>query len=280
MPQQEEYRFCEKRLAGLNPIGYGQQRCPAGFSVSVPRPYWMLHFVISGKGTFSTGNMTYNVGPSQIFIAHPHQTHTYKADLKEPWHYVWVLFDSEIQMPEILGTDVFAAPTAGKIFSEILETTGLEAGKEEYLAGKIWELMSLLIRLERGKQIRINPYVTKAKQYIEQNYMHGIKVTDIAKELNLDRSYFSTVFKRQTGISPQQYLSEFRLEQAAKMLVTDGGSVAAAAYLAGYNDIVNFSRMFKKHFGTAPSHYREMILAHEQKLQTPNIISFSDNLKH
>lgn len=263
---QEEYRLREKKLAGLNPIGYGQQKCPPGFTVGVPRPYWMLHFVLSGKGTFSTGNMTYSVGPSQIFVVHPHQTHTYRSDPKDPWHYIWVLFDSEIQMPGILSTDVFAAPTAGKIFSEMLETTAFETGKEEFLAGKIWELMSLLLRLESGKQIRVNPYISKAKQYIEQNYMRGIKVTDIAKELNLDRSYFSTVFKQQTGISPQQYLSEFRLEQAAKMLVTDDGSVAAAAYLAGYNDIVNFSRMFKKHFGTAPSRYREMILAHEKKL--------------
>ena len=258
----EEYKQTEKRLPGLNPVSYGQQKCEPGFSVNVPRPYWVLHFVVAGKGRFFTGGASYDIKPAQIFVIHPHQTHEYRADDADPWHYMWVCFDSDIDLPQILSTDVITAPDCGRIFSEILEATHLEAGKEEYLSGKIWELMSALLRLEAGRQSRQNPYVVKAKRYIEQNYMTGIRVTDIARELNLDRSYFSTLFRKYTGVSPQQYLNDYRLERAAHRLALGEDSVAAAAYYTGYSDIVNFSRMFKKHFGVAPSKYREMIMTH------------------
>ena len=260
----EEHRFKSKKLGGINPISYGQQKCDGGFSVAVPRPYWLLHYVISGKGTFSTGGMEYSVSPSQIFVIRPHQMHSYKADEQNPWHYMWVAFESEEKLPAILGTDVFAAPAAGKLFSEILEATRLEYGKEEFVSGKIWELVSLLLQTERGMTTTANRYVIGAKEYVSQNYMRPIKVTDIAKALNLDRSYFSTVFKNQTGMSPQQYLCEYRLERAAEILASGSLSVSEAAYASGYGDIVNFSRMFKKHFGIAPSKYRETILLNEQ----------------
>ncbi|MBQ4556394.1 MAG: AraC family transcriptional regulator [Clostridia bacterium] len=266
MSIREEYRLNSKRLVGLNPITYGQQKCVGNFSVDVPRPYWLLHYVVSGKGTFNTGGASYTVSPSQIFVVRPHQKHSYIANENNPWHYIWVAFESDIALPHILSTDVFTAPAAGKIFSDILSAAKIEFGKEEYISGKVWELMSLLIQLESGMAEIQSPYVNAAKEYISENYMRGIKVTDIAKSLNLDRSYFSTVFKKQTGMSPQQYLCEYRLERAAELLSRGEDSVTEAAYHSGYGDIVNFSRMFKKHFGTAPSKYRDMILMHEGEI--------------
>ena len=54
----EEYRFDDMRLPGISPVCCGTEQCEPGFSVGATRPYWMLHFVVSGKGSFSTGGVT------------------------------------------------------------------------------------------------------------------------------------------------------------------------------------------------------------------------------
>lgn len=262
----EEYRFLQNDFHGITPVSYGQQKCERGFSVEVPRPYWLLHYIVQGKGSFNTGGVSYTVSPSQIFVVRPHQMHSYTADEETPWHYIWVSFYCNVPIPRILETDILTAPAAGKIFSDILSATEFDCGKEEFVTAKVWELFSLFRRMEQGSKQLQNPYIAAAKEYIAHNYMRGIKVTDIAKSVNLDRSYFSTLFKNQTGMAPQQYLSEYRLERAAEMLLKKQGSVTDAAYLSGYSDNVNFSRMFKKHFGTTPSKYREMILLNEGRL--------------
>lgn len=266
MLKKEEYRISSKKLPGLNPITWGQQQCESDFSVDVLRPYWLLHYVVKGHGTFEKGSAVYKVSPSQIFVIRPHETHIYTADAQDPWHYIWIAFDSDIDMPHILGTDVFSAPAAGRVFEDFLAASKLSYGKEEFLASKLWELLSILIRLENGSSQRLNPYITKAKEYVSKNFSHGIKVADIARELKLDRTYFSTVFRKETGMSPKQYLEKYSLERAAEMLVNTEMPVAQAAYASGYRDTVNFSRMFKKHFGTAPSKYRDTILMREGEL--------------
>ena len=71
----EEYRFDDMRLPGISPVCCGTEQCEPGFSVGATRPYWMLHFVVSGKGSFSTGGVIYDVMPSQIFVVRPHRPH-------------------------------------------------------------------------------------------------------------------------------------------------------------------------------------------------------------
>ncbi len=248
----------------LIPTGYGKQKCDPGFSVEVPRPYWMLHFVISGKGTLTNERGTFEVLPSQMFVVHPHRIHSYKADENDPWEYMWVNFECNFPLPALLEQDIITIPAAGSIFSDIVAVNHNEAGEREYICGKIWELISLLLRLEHKHLVKQNPYVDAAKEFIAANYSNEIMVSDIAESLSLDRTYFSTVFSAETGTSPKQYLTKFRLEKAAELLVS-GSSVAEAAFSCGYMDAVNFSRMFKRHFGVSPMHYREKLFLEEKE---------------
>ena len=89
--------------------------------------------------------------------------------------------------------------------------------------------------------------------------MNRIGVSDIAEALALERSYFSSLFKKETGISPQRYLMEYRFNRAAELLREHGYSVSRAANAVGYAEVTNFSKMFRRFFGVSATEYKNNI---------------------
>ena len=70
-------------------------------------------------------------------------------------------------------------------------------------------------------------------------------------------NYLSRVFRRDTGITPWQYLNRYRVVQAQKLLLTSELSVTEVAQHVGFNDPAYFVRVFHKETGKAPRQYRK-----------------------
>ena len=100
-------------------------------------------------------------------------------------------------------------------------------------------------------------YVREAMNFIEQNYARDIKIEDIARRCNLDRSYFGKIFKKVLGQSPQEFLIRFRMAKAADMLVTTNRSVGEIGEAVGYPNLLHFSRAFKSVYSISPRDYRQ-----------------------
>ena len=102
-----------------------------------------------------------------------------------------------------------------------------------------------------------NDYIKKALNCMNSEYVNGITVQQVADRLNLDRSYFYSIFKAQMGVSPQKYLINLRLERAAELLTVYGESPSTAGISVGYPDLYHFSKIFKQHFGVSPRKYQQ-----------------------
>lgn len=245
-----------KNFKDINPMECGKEYCATNFHAGpTSRQYYLLHFIFSGKGTFVTKNNEYTVSKGQIFIIHPYEVVQYDTDPSDPWHYCWVGFEMSIDVPELNNCSVLDMSQAENIFYSIKNTDQMGSQKELYICGKIYELLSMLEQPKIAMKSKADEYIKKAKQYIDINYMHIITVEQIAKDLSIDRSYLSTIFRRYMGRSPQQYLIDVRLENAAELITNYGYSISDAAMSSGYSDIFNFSKMFKQKFGLSPAFY-------------------------
>ena len=238
----------------INPRSCGEERCLPGHCYGpAVRTHYLLHYVVSGRGTFKARGELFHIRAGQAFVILPGETTTYQADGGDPWFYRWVGFEAGIELPALLRQPVLDIPQGGRIFASMMDSAGLQSGRELYLCGKVYELLALLC--DPSPELSAQDYVLRAKNYMDSNYMNEITVSQMAKFLGLDRSYFSALFRAQTGRSPQDYLVELRLRRAAELIAVYHYRPGEAAAGAGYRDICNFSRMFKRHFGVSPSVY-------------------------
>ena len=253
---QQDILLVNKNFKDINPLICGEEVCKPGHSFGpASREYYLLHYVFSGKGRYKVNGKCYSVAKGQIFIIHPYQFTQYEADSITPWHYCWIGFQCSLALPELLQNDVISVPEVEHIFHAMKESNHIEQAREFYICGKIYELFALLDKKNNRPQNKTYEYILKAKNYIDSNYVNQISVESIAASLNLDRSYFSTAFKKHTGKSPQRYIVDFRLEKAAELMAVHNYKPGEAALSAGYTDIFNFSKMFKRKFGLSPTEY-------------------------
>lgn len=110
---------------------------------------------------------------------------------------------------------------------------------------------------EEKKQKDIKP-IRIVKEYIESNYMQEISLNQLAELVEMNASYLSSVFKKETGMTYSEYLIQCRVKQASRLLVETGLSVSEIAYRSGYQDARYFSKQFAKQVGLKPSEYRKL----------------------
>ena len=93
--------------------------------------------------------------------------------------------------------------------------------------------------------------------FINRNLENSLTLDEVAREANMNRSYFCTVFKRLNGMSPWEYITIKRIEKAVDLLKTTDSTMIEIAGMCGFNNTSNFNRAFKKVTGRIPKHYRK-----------------------
>lgn len=101
-----------------------------------------------------------------------------------------------------------------------------------------------------------NPYIKKAIEYVHKNYENDITITSICQHLNINKSYFCSIFKNDTGQTFSYFLNHFRVEKSKKLLQSTDLSLLDIAISVGFNNQNYYSMVFKKFTNKTPSQYR------------------------
>lgn len=105
------------------------------------------------------------------------------------------------------------------------------------------------------KELTNKDIVFQAMDYIRAHYSN-ISLADVAGVVGLSPAYFSSLFKKETGLSYTNYLNRIRISES-KRLLRQEGSIAEIALMVGYSDQSYFSNVFRKCEGVTPKSWRD-----------------------
>ncbi len=153
---------------------------------------------------------------------------------------------SGVGVEEVFGTG-FSLPIQDSALPSLEEL-------EDWCAERYLRLRTLIRRRQTDSA---GQTVETAKEYIRQHYAESdLSVEKLCAYLHLSSTYFSTLFKRETGTSFTAYVTTVRMEAAAEAIRGTEEKTYLIAQRCGYEDPNYFSYVFKRHFGVTPTKYR------------------------
>lgn len=96
----------------------------------------------------------------------------------------------------------------------------------------------------------------KMEYYISQNYMFSQILQQMTNEFNISKVYITRLFRQHLHITPHQYITRLRIEQACQMMLDTNRTINDIAFEVGYQDVSSFYRAFIKQKNVAPSKWR------------------------
>lgn len=246
----------------------GLQQCSPGYMWGPGvRDHYLIHFVSSGSGVFRVGDKEFHIRGGQAFLAYPNETISYCADESTPWEYYWVGFNGSEAGLMLSQTDFSIGDpvwdfkddsTLMHLISAVYDCRGSRNCDTVRMTGRVYLLLAYLIeQSSRATHVSNEVYAVKAAEYAQNNYAHGITVTDMAIHVGISRSWLYKDFCRHFHISPFSYLQGLRIDRGKALLINTKLSVKEIALSVGFDDPLYFSRAFKKETGISPVTYRQ-----------------------
>ncbi len=134
-----------------------------------------------------------------------------------------------------------------------------EAGTRSYaeLHAIFYKIIAALSDGEKHNNIKNFSIIEKGIAYLENDTSLSLPVSEIAKMCNVSQNYFSRMFKIYSGITPQEYILNAKIEKAKVLLNETALSVCEISLQCGFQDSSYFCRLFKKKTGVSPKNFKK-----------------------
>ena len=230
----------------------------------------VLHCIIDGKGTYSVGGKTYNLGKNDCFMLFSHVPILYQSDVLDPWIYYWIGFDganieSLIRLwgitkehPVIHLDEI---DTVTNILKTLVENGTATISGTHFAIGNFYLLSATLISNNTTNKplTQKELYVNQVVATIQHSYDKKLSIQKLADSIGLERTYLYRIFHESMGMSINQYISNLRIERAKYLLANTHMAMSEIAYFCGYASATYFSIAFKKVTAISPQHYRTSV---------------------
>lgn len=288
MDIQEFQKYRENKVHTENNFPYNTYLCSIPLDFTNVPIHWHdemeLIVIKKGTGIVTVDLEKYQVSANDVIVVIPGHLHSIRELPSHTMEYENILFRSELLFSKTndICSDSFLRPLLnGNLPVEHYIHSGLSyyedfistiqsidhlcqkrpIGYQLSLKGYLFQLFFLLISNRNQKA----PSKTELKSleklkfiiaYVEKHYTEPITISQMAELCYFSSSHFMKFFKSYMGVSFIQYLNDYRLTVARRLLCTSPSSVLEVAQQSGFDNLSYFNRLFKKKYGVTPKQMR------------------------
>ncbi|GAB2025161.1 AraC family transcriptional regulator [Lactovum odontotermitis] len=231
-------------------------------------------YVISGVGQVNTQQTKYSLHAGQVMVFNSCQVHEFKSEssiclliLQFPMTTFaatypaldTIVFDSHpFEPPEESKLVPHLIAAAESYFKDQESLPLLTVGLTYLILYELLKLVKydLLNNSQRNKLLDLQRRMQRISARIQDDFIDGISLQDLAEQEGFSKTYFSHFFKNNFGLSFQDYLTNIRCEYGYRLLLTTNENLLDITNRCGFSDIRTFNKAFKIRYGSSPKDFR------------------------
>lgn len=231
--------------------------------------------LVKGNQTYTVGGKTYPISGGNVFISFPGEEHSSGGEPQNVSEIYWVQVDLETaegflglyppwedQLRNRLGKLSQRVLYCGEELRRCMadsfwNTASSDPCRREYGRSQLVSFFYGIILQEKAGMLSLSDEIGAAVTYIRQNIREDIPLETLAECAGLSLSRFKARFKKETGMTPREYINQLKIREAKRML-RENQSVTRVALDLGFGSSNYFAVLFKKITLYSPSQYQKM----------------------
>lgn len=228
-----------------------------------------LWYVVDGVGTLTMRDHVYHLRAGDCFVIRLWEYCLGEHDPEHPLTVHWSLYRprqahgplANEELPPVhrhLSNPAFFIP----LYERAITAFNGDAAQREQ--AEVWMSATLLALAEEDRHAPLQAVEREAYAQVQRicdriraNPGAPVNVAALAEECHYTPGHFTRVFRRYTGLTPQAFITQTRLDAAKSLLYISNYSITRIAEILGYRDVFFFSRHFREHTGLSPLAYRQ-----------------------
>lgn len=269
-------------------VGYAYHNADWNWK-QVSSPFTRLYYVTKGHARIVLSDRVQELTPGHLYLIPAFTTHSNESDGVFEHYYIHIYEDAQSDSgfldDFIFPIEVPANEIDLHLFQRLCEINpsmrlpqsnpmsydnnsmllqSIAKNKQRILCDRVESrgiLYQLIARFLKDAQLKLeisDDRIQRCLVYIRKNINQNIKIETLAEIACISRDHLIRLFKKETGVTPIQYISNKKMEKAQLLLVSGNMSIKEIAYMLSYDDLSYFNRLFKKNTGVSPTEYRQV----------------------